>query len=57
MGLMFGIRSRKTVEAYISKWLPLIGERGDMMSDFLPFLDSDSYEKLNPQSYIDLELD
>lgn len=57
VGLMFGIRSRKTVEAYIYKWLPLIGERGDMMSDFLPFLDSEAYEKLNPQSYIDLELD
>jgi hypothetical protein len=57
VGLMFGIKSRKTVELYVHKWLPLLGERGDMMSDFLPFLDSQSYEELNPQSYIDLELD
>ena len=57
VGLMFGIRCRRTVETYVHRWLPLIGERGDMMSDFLAFFDREAYDKLNPQSYIDLELE
>ena len=51
IGLMFGVCSRQTVEVYVNKWLPMLGERGDMMSEFLEFLDEDAINALEPESY------
>ena len=56
IGLLFGIKCRQTVEVYVNKWLPLLGERGDMMSDFLHLLDPESIDKLEPASYQELGL-
>ena len=50
VGLLFGIKCRQTVEMYVNKWLPLLGERGDMMSDFLPHFDEGSFDELEPSS-------
>mmetsp|Transcript_12958 Transcript_12958/g.15827 ORF Transcript_12958/g.15827 Transcript_12958/m.15827 type:complete len:477 (+) Transcript_12958:178-1608(+) len=50
LGLMFGVASVSTVGDYIIKWMPLLGERGDMMSSLLMFMDEDSYEALEPKS-------
>ena len=48
---MFGVCSHQTVEVYINKWLPMLGERGDMVSEFLEFLDEDAINALKPKSY------
>jgi len=46
IGIMLGIKSRKTVQNYIKKWMPLLGERGDVMSSFLIFMDGNSFDQL-----------
>jgi hypothetical protein len=57
LGAMFGIRSRQTVSIYINKWMPVLGERGDMLSNLLPYLDTEILKKLEPYSYKDMGLD
>jgi len=56
LGLMFGGLSKKTVALYINRWVPLLGERGDMMSNLLEFMDEGSFEELEPSSYIEVGL-
>jgi hypothetical protein len=56
IGLMFGIESRTTVSNYVNYWLPLIGECGDHMSDFLHFMDAEAFDELEPASYKELGL-
>ena len=56
IGVLFGIKSNKTVANYINRWLPLLGECGDMLSSLLPFMDATSFEALEPESYIDMNL-
>ena len=56
IGLMFGVNSVQTVGEYIIKWMPLLGERGDMMSSFLTLMDEESYEELEPKSYKEVDL-
>ena len=34
IGSVFGVNNRVTVGGYISKWMPLLGELGDMRSSF-----------------------
>ena len=53
---MFGVASVSTVGDYIIKWMPLLGERGDMMSSLLMFMDEESYETLEPKSYKEVGL-
>jgi len=56
IGVLFGIKSTTTVSNYIKKWMHLLGECGDMLSSFLPFMDESSFEALEPESYIDMDL-
>jgi hypothetical protein len=56
IGVMFGIKSRTTVSSYVNYWLPLLGECGDHMSDFLHFMDVEAFDKLEPASYKELGL-
>jgi hypothetical protein len=55
IGEMFGI-NRKTLSKYVNTWLPLLGECGDHMSDFLHFMDESVYDALEPQGYKDIGL-
>jgi len=41
LGSIFGVATRQTVKKYIDKWLPLLGELGDMLSSFSDILDAD----------------
>ena len=36
IGQIFGIQSKNTVSKYLNKWIPELGELGDMLSSFLP---------------------
>lgn len=36
--------------------MPLLGERGDMMSSLLVFMDEKSFDDLEPESYLDINL-
>jgi len=56
VGFLFGIKSKDTVSKYVNRWMPLLGECGDMMSSFLPYLDEAALDALEPQSYIDMDL-
>ena len=51
IAMMFGVSSTTTVSNCINRWLPLLGECGDHMSDFLAYMDEDAFEKLEPESY------
>ena len=55
IGLMFGV-GKSAVAKYITKWMPMLGERGDMMSHLLIFLDSAAYDALEPESYKEVGL-
>jgi hypothetical protein len=55
IGEMFGIKE-KTLSKYVNTWLPLLGECGDHMSDFLHFMDESAYDALEPQGYKDIGL-
>ena len=55
IGQIFGIQSKNTVSKYLNKWIPELGELGDMLSSFLPFMYKDSFDALEPQSYIDMD--
>ena len=55
IGLMFGVKTR-SVGKVIAKWMPMLGERGDMMSHLLKFMDSDAFDALEPESYKEVGL-
>ena len=56
VGIVFGLKSRTLVGSYINKWLPLLGEVGDMLSNFNDLLDSQALDDLEPEWYIKLGL-
>ena len=56
VGSIFGVATRQTVKKYIDKWLPLLGELGDMLSSFSDILDADAIDMLEPEWYIKLNL-
>ena len=65
IGVLFGIKSTTTVGNYINRWLPLLGQCGDMLSlpSLLPCMDESSFEAFKksfeafePESYIDMDL-
>ena len=56
IGSIFGVANRKTVGQYIDRWMPVLGELGDMLSSFIDILDVEAYAELEPQSYKDLAL-
>jgi hypothetical protein len=56
IGSVFGVKSRETVRKYIDRWMPVLGEVGDMLSSFTHYLDDSALETLEPESYIKLDL-
>ena len=56
LGIMFGCTCRQTVSNYINRWMPVLGERGDMMSNLLPFIDAEVIDALEPYTYKELDL-
>ena len=56
IGGLFGIHTRQTVKSYIDKYVPLLGEIGDMLSTFTDFLDADAVDVLEPEWYKKLNL-
>jgi len=56
LGIMFGCTCRQTVSNYINWWMPVLGERGDMMSNLLPFIDAEVIDALEPYTYKELDL-
>lgn len=56
IGTVFGVKSRETVRKHIDRWMPVLGEVGDMLSSFLHYLDDDALETLEPEWYIKLDL-
>ena len=56
IGSLFGVKSRITVGKIIDKWLPVIGEIGDMLSSFYDLIDEQSLKKLEPEWYIRMNL-
>ena len=56
VGIVFGIKTRQLVSSYINKWLPLIGEVGDMLSSVNFLLDAEALNELEPEWYIKLGL-
>ena len=56
IGSVFGVECRQTVGTYIDKWMPVLGELGDMLSSFVDLLDPKAYDFLEPKSYKELNL-
>jgi hypothetical protein len=56
IGSVFGLKSRVTVRKYIDRWMPVLGEAGDMLSTFTHYLDTDALKWLEPEWYIKLNL-
>lgn len=57
IGGLFGIHTRQTVkQSYIDKYVPLLGEIGDMRSTFTDFLDADAVDVLEPEWYKKMNL-
>jgi hypothetical protein len=56
IGIVFGHICRHTVGKYINKWMPLLGEIGDMLSNLNNFLDPEALDQLEPEWYIKLGL-
>ena len=56
IGSVFGLKSRVTVRKYIDRWMPVLGEAGDMLSTFTHDLDTDALKWLEPEWYIKLNL-
>jgi hypothetical protein len=57
IGSLFGVKSRITVSNFINKWVPVLGETGDMLSTFTPWIDEEVLEILKPEWYKKLGLD
>lgn len=57
IGSLFGVKSRMTVSDCISKWVPVLGETGDMLSTFTHWIDDEVLDKLKPAWYKKLGLD
>ena len=55
IALIFGFKSHGTVSNVINDWIPIFGEVGRHLS-ILPFIDKDTIDELQPQSYIYLGL-
>ena len=55
IALIFGFKWHATVSKVINDWMPICGEVGKHLS-ILPFIDKDTIDELEPQSYIDLGL-
>jgi len=53
--LIFGYKSKSKPSTIINAWMPIFGEVGEHLS-ILPFIDKETIDELEPQSYIDLEL-
>ena len=56
IGTVFGVKSRETVRKHIDRWMPVLGEVGDMLSSFLHYLDDNALQTLEPEWYIKLDL-
>ena len=56
IGSVFGVMSRNTVAKYIDRWLPVLGETGDMLSTFTHWIDTQALEEVKPEWYKILEL-
>jgi hypothetical protein len=50
IGSVFGVECRQTVGTYIDRWMPVLGELGDMLSSFVDLLDPEAYDFLEPKS-------
>lgn len=48
VGSIFGVASCNTVTSYIDRWLPLLGEIGDMLSIFTEYLVKNVLHQLMP---------